>query len=181
MRTLAEIEIEVERLAALIGASRDVLPTYGRSADFGLPHIEVSDCEYHYVVVERGQERSRATTASFDELLFLIFCDVTFDVAVEFELQHRIELQDCRRVIFAHQIQLLSALSSAWADRQAEDHIEILATNPFDDSAGYYASRIAGYTQAGFPYGAACKLAAIATTKAKFSAWLQRFIRRTAA
>jgi hypothetical protein len=156
MKKLDEIVIEVERLATLIGAFPDTLPTYGMSSDFARPHIEVSDCEYHYVVVERGQERSRVTTVSFDELLFLVFRDVTFHLAVEFELRHRIELQDCRRGIFSHQIQLLSALSSAWAARQAADHVGILATHPFDDFAGYYASRIAGYTQAGLSYGAAC-------------------------
>ena len=180
MKTLAEIELEVEKVAALIGVSPGALPTYGTSADFGRPHIEVSGGAYHYVAIERGQELSRVTTPSFDELLFLIFRDVTFHLAVEFELEHRVELQDCRRKIFDYQIQLLSTLSSAWAVRQAAEHERILAAHPFDDFAGYYASTIAGYTRAGFPYGAARRLATITTVKEKVRLWLQRFIRKPA-
>lgn len=180
MKTLSEIQVEVERLAAQIDASRGALPTYGTSADFGRPHIEVSSGEYHYVVVERGQELSRVTTANFDELLFLIFRDVSFHLAVEFELQHRIELQDCRRIIFDHQIQLFSKLSSAWAVRQTDEHRKILQAYPFDDLAGYYASSIASFTRAGYSYEVARKLAALATTKEKLVAWGHRLFRAVA-
>jgi len=181
MKTLAEIQVEVEKLAAQIYASREALPTYGTSADFGRPHIEIRGREYHYVAVERGQELVRVAATNLDELLFLIFRDVTFHLAAEFELQHRIELQDCRRIIFYHQVQLLSTLSSAWAVRQADAHRRILGAHPFDDFAGYYASRIVGYTRAGFPYGAVRRLAAVATTKEKVSAWWHRFIGKAAA
>lgn len=179
MRTLAEIELEVKRLAGIIEASVEALPTYGFSADFGRPHIEVGELEYHYVAVERGQEISRVSTSDLDDLLFQIFCDVTFHLAVEYELEHRIETQDCRRIIFRRQIELLSTLSPAWAGCESARHVMILDANPFDDFAGYYASRIADYHRAGFSYDWACKLATLATNKAKIVAALHRFMTRT--
>jgi hypothetical protein len=179
MRTLAEIQPEVERLAATIGVSSVALPTYGCSADFGRPHIEVSDLQYHYVAVERGMEISRVTTFDFNELLFRIFSDVTFHLAVEFELKHRLDMQDCRRIIFDCQIQLLSTLFPAWADRELANHVKILEASPFDDLAGYYASRIGNYRRAGCSYSMACKLAALDTKNAKLIASFKRLIKRT--
>jgi len=51
MLTLDAIKSEVDRLAAKIGASGYILPTYGRSEDLARPHIEVDSRGYHYVVV----------------------------------------------------------------------------------------------------------------------------------
>ena len=133
MVTLSEIKAEVDRRAALIGASGRVLPTYGHSDDFGYPHIEVDERGYHYVVVERGNELERTTTPSLDELLYRIFNGVTFSLAVNYEVQHRIAGEDCRRQIFRHQIELLSRLDARWAARCSKEKGRILRENPFRD------------------------------------------------
>jgi len=39
MKTLREIEADVNALATRIGASANDLPTYGKSRDFAYPHI----------------------------------------------------------------------------------------------------------------------------------------------
>ena len=132
---LKQIESEVERLALRIGASNNVLPTFGFSEQFGRPHIEVDGSGYHYVVAERGEELKRLTTQSLDDLLYNVFQSVTFTLAVAYELKHRIESQDCRRIMFQQQIELLSALSPEWARRSELEHIQILRDNPFDDDA----------------------------------------------
>jgi hypothetical protein len=180
-RTLAETKLEVERLAEVIGASAGELPTFGYTADGGRPHIEVGDLDYHYVSVERGKENSRMSTVDFEELLFQIFSDVTFHQAIGFELEHRLEKQDCRRIIFDHQTRMLSMLSYSWAERQSSCHAKILDTHPFDDFAGYYASHIASFQEAGLSYVAACKLAALVTNVAKVIAGLQRLVKRVPA
>jgi len=135
MLTLSEIKEEVDRLAAQIGASGYVLPTYGHSDDGARPHIEADARGYHYVVVERGQELKRITTRDLNELLYHVFEAVTFSPACDYELAHRVEGQDCRRLMFRRQIELLSALSQEWSNRESQQHERILREHPFDDFA----------------------------------------------
>ena len=151
MKSLAEIKIEVDRLAETIGATaHSTLPTYGYTEDFARPHIEVDSRGYHLVVVERGQEQGRFTTADLDDLLFHIFRSVTFTLAFDYELAHRIETLDCRRLGFQRQIELLALLSKGWAANESEEHERILRKHPFDDCSGIRADltrqlRLAGH------------------------------------
>ena len=133
MKTLPEIEAEINRLAAKVGASGYTLPTYGRTEDGARPHIEADSRGYHYVVVERGQELRRNTTSDLDELLYHVFESVTFSLACDYERAHRIAGQDFRRQLFALQVELLSSLSPTWAEREASDHQRILHQHPFND------------------------------------------------
>ena len=136
MKSIADIKVEVDKLAAIIGASGyHALPTYGRTEDFARPHIEVDSRGYHLVVIERGQELERFTTHELDDLLYHIFQSVTFSLAMDYELAHRIETQDCRRIGFQKQVELLAQLSQRWADREAAEHKRILQEHPFDDQS----------------------------------------------
>ena len=82
MLKLFEIEIRVNELAQKIGASQNILPTYGYSEQTARPHVEVSPWAYYYVVAQSGQEVSRFATLQVDELLYKIFVEVTFELAV---------------------------------------------------------------------------------------------------
>jgi hypothetical protein len=135
MKSLIEIQNEVSQLAAQIGASAKILPTYGKTEDGARPHIEVDSRGYHYVVVERGEELQRITTQDFDQLLYHIFENITFNLACDYELANRTENQDCRRLNFRHQIEILSKISSAWTKRESKRHEEILRHHPFDDNS----------------------------------------------
>jgi Immunity protein 63 len=130
---LAEIKSRVKKLAVVIEAPAETLPTFGRSEQSGRPHIEVDSNGYHYVIVERGQELERQTTPDIDELLYYTFQWITFELAVKYELAHRIQGQDVRRVLFAHQQDLLSRLSPAWGERRKNEHEQILQKHPFND------------------------------------------------
>jgi hypothetical protein len=133
MKTLSEIKSEVARLAKILGASSDDLPTYGQSRDFAYPHVEVDDKCYHYVIVERGRELERKSTSDLDDLLFWIFSDTTHNLAFAFELKNRIEDQDCRRTAFPKQVELLALVSPKMAARRAQEIEEILRRAPYDD------------------------------------------------
>ena len=122
MGTLRTIHEQVDRLAAIIGAPSNSLPTYGRSAQSGLPHVEVtSDGQMHFVVCERGVEFERWTTLNPDQLLYWVFQSVTFSMACDYELRHRIEGEDFRRQLFAHQLQLLHRLNPTWRVRRINE------------------------------------------------------------
>lgn len=147
---LPEIENRVRDLAARIGAPRQLLPTFGCSEDGARPHVEVGrEGLLHYVVVERGQELDRQTVVELDELLWHIFKHVTFSLACEFELKHRVAFRDCRRLIFAKQVELLGVLSAEWADREQRDHEAILTRHPFDDAASERATLCVTLREAG--------------------------------
>jgi Immunity protein 63 len=135
MLTLSEIKQEVDRLAAQIGASGYVFPTYGRADDGARPHIEVDSRGYHYVNVERGQEFKRITTGELNELLYHVFEAVTFSLASDYELKHRVDSEDFRRRLFQRQIEILSLLREEWSNREARSHEQILTEYPFDDFA----------------------------------------------
>jgi Immunity protein 63 len=133
MKTLRDIETEVAALARPIGASSQDLPTYGISHDFGRPHVEVQNALYHYVVVERGEELERRSTERYDELLYWIFRDVTYSLAFAYELRSRVEDQDCRRIAFAKQIELMKQIGSTMSLRLEEDIADTLRRAPYDD------------------------------------------------
>jgi hypothetical protein len=131
--TLTEIKSRVKKLAEVIDAPAETLPTFGRSEQSGRPHIEVDSRGYHYVIGERGQELERHTASDIDELLYLIFQWITFELAIRYELDHRIHGQDVRRILFERQENLLSRLSPAWGERRKQEHEEILRKHPFND------------------------------------------------
>jgi hypothetical protein len=130
---LTEIKSRVKKLAAVVGAPAETLPTFGRSEQSGRPHIEVDSKGYHYVIAERGQELERHTSSDIDELLYLIFQWITFELAVKYELDHRIPGQDVRRILFERQENLLLRLSPAWGERRKQEHEQILRKYPFND------------------------------------------------
>ena len=115
--TLDRIRMEVAKRAARIGAPSQLLPTYGFSDENARPHVEVSGATYHYVVSERGEMLTAKQTHYLDELLYWIFEGVTFQMGLAWELAHRIEGQDPRRLVFAKQLELLAALDPLWNTR----------------------------------------------------------------
>lgn len=145
MLNLAEIEAEVLHYASRIGAPGELLPTYGRSKDGGHPHIEVDSHSYHYVVVERGSELQRVTTADFETLLEGIFLDITSSLAFAYEGAHRIEEHDCRRMALPRQIELLALLRPEWAgheSRVTRRFYEGIPSTTYQASAPGFAKRL---------------------------------------
>jgi len=133
MKSLRDIETAVAALARHIGASSQDLPTYGISHDLGRPHVEVENVLYHYVVMERGEELERRSTESYDELLYWIFSDVTHNLAFSYELRNRVEDQDCRRIAFPKQIELMKQIGPAMSTQLEGDIADILRRAPYDD------------------------------------------------
>lgn len=141
MKTLPEIEAEVQKLAQRIGTTANVV-TYGYSRDGGYPHIEVDSAHYHYVAVERGREIKRLSTSELDELLYWVFADTTHSMAFTYELKHRIEDQDPRRIAFAKQIELLGIISPVMAARRADEIEGILKRYPYNDERIRHLNRL---------------------------------------
>ena len=131
--SLNQIRSKVDAYAAKISAPPGMLPTYGYSQDGAHPHIEVDNSAYHYVIVERGQELKRISTADLDELLYHVFRDVTFSMSTTLEVQSRRPREDFRRQLFAINLNLLGQLEPHWQDRYQHELDKILKEYPFND------------------------------------------------
>jgi hypothetical protein len=117
MLTLPEVKAKVDQLADSIGASPDVLPTYGIFSRIGCAQIDVDASDYYYLLEEDGETHDSLKTNDIDELLYKVFVNVTFKLSRRYELSQRINNQYSRDVLFQHQLALLGTLSPAWAER----------------------------------------------------------------
>jgi hypothetical protein len=135
IKSIAEVKKIIQQIAKKIGAKKEDVPTFLKSQDFGRPHIEIKNSKYAYVVIEKGHEISRAETSKLDELLYLVFFDITLSMATEFELQNRIPNQDSRKIIYKKQEEILGNLSTEWKIRCLEYNKNLQKNNPFDDSS----------------------------------------------
>lgn len=131
---LEKINIMVAGLAQRIDAPDNLLPTYGYTLDGAHPHVEAdSNGEYAYVIVERGKELKREIAIDENDLLYKVFSDVSFSMAVAYEVKHRIKNEDARRQMFAKQEELLGILDPSWRERRSKEHETILRSYPFVD------------------------------------------------
>lgn len=141
---MTHLESEVRRLATLIDAPAEQLPTFGRSRDGGHPHIEADEAGLHYVIVERAEELERRTTREPGELFYWIFETVTGRMAFEHELHHRKPGRDARRIAFPIQLNLLERLNPRWALRRGLEIEATLRERPYNDEAIRRVDRMQG-------------------------------------
>ena len=132
---LEQFRQEVDRRAAIIDAPPGPLPTYGRTEDGARPHIEYANGQYHYVVVERGNELERHSSVDVDPILYHVFQGVTFSMAAQRAGRERRPGVDWRRQFFAIQLDLLGLLSLKWQASRRAAIDETLRLHPFDDAA----------------------------------------------
>jgi len=112
------LQDRIGELGRVIDAPAHVLPTFGYSEETGRPHIEVHGGRFHHVVVERGREYERFSTTSVDDLLYRVFCDVTFSMAAA-QLAVTEVTEGTRRRILRRQLELLERVDPSWASRRA--------------------------------------------------------------
>jgi hypothetical protein len=128
---LDDLQSSVWLIGEKLEAPKSLLSVRDRSPEDGSPHVEFKGDGFDYVSSEKGCEIFRKHTGSMDELLFWILSGVAFDMAVEYELHHRVVGEDSRRVIFEKYISSLNKIDAAWA-RKASDELDvILLSNPF--------------------------------------------------
>ena len=133
---LYETKLRIDELAAKIGATDDLLPTYGGMRSLAHPYFmtDSQDRLYFTIISERG-EKSETLVEDLNSILYWIFEPVTLSMANNYALNNRKEDKDSRRIIFAKQEELLGILDEKWKERTVAKHTEILFRAPFDDLA----------------------------------------------
>lgn len=133
VKELEELRTEYDRLMQRVAAFDGVYSIQTERTDVGSPHVEFGDGQYHYIVTERGLDLESRSTPDVREIVYWMLYDVTFWMGVEFEFKNRIETQDCRRMIFAHQLELMLKADPEFAIRLEAHIAETLSKNPFND------------------------------------------------
>ena len=130
--SISTIRKKVREYGKKIGVPKKLLTVPTTTDGFGTLHIEIDDQGYHYVVSERGTEYKRKTTRNFHTLLYWIFKDIVFEMASDFELNHRKPEEDFRRILFNKDLELFEKLDRQWYMWEKEDIDNILKENPYE-------------------------------------------------
>ncbi|MBW7912285.1 MAG: hypothetical protein H3C54_00940 [Taibaiella sp.] len=112
-------------MARKIDAPIEFLPAIGRSPYDAEPHVEIRNGELFYVVVERGKEIRRDKAVDLDDLLYLIFKTITFDMACRYLIRLGTDSTDQRSIIFSKQEELLGILNEEWKLLVQVEHAEV--------------------------------------------------------
>lgn len=122
MEDISVIQNEAFRLGSKINAPHNDLIILTKPSDYGKPYLHISQDRYEYIFSERGYEFSRKSTKDLDELLYWIIYPVVHQMAVDYEVIHRVdEDDDCRKVIFPKLIEYLSKINPLWAERAKKE------------------------------------------------------------
>jgi hypothetical protein len=149
------IKTQVGILAKSIGAPANLLPTYGMSGD-AHPNVELSDTGIlSYEIYERGQQVRMEYALDVDHLLYLIFRDVTYSMAVDFASKHSDPTVDNRRIEFDYQLELLGRLNTNWQQKEKENQEATSMQFPFKDYQGQRQSYLRELLASGFLYNEA--------------------------
>lgn len=138
MMTISAIRARFHRLLKKIGLRETLRATMDCDA---APYLEIVNDEYHYVVNERGAELVRRRTTDPDEVLYWFISNVISDIAGEYELTHRIEGVDSRRLWFAKEIEWLAQINEEWGRRKQKEFETILKDHPYNDIPGRIVDR----------------------------------------
>jgi hypothetical protein len=102
-------------------------------SDSGARHYERVGEGWDAIVTERGSEFERTSLSSDEEALFNLTRDLTFGMAVEYELTNRDESEDCRVKISSFQIDMMGKVSREWQRRTEDEWRGILREHPLHE------------------------------------------------
>ena len=138
MLTIEEVREEVYRLGKLIGLERDsdlypLFTTVTKVWSEGYSFY-IDDGKYHYVAMDRGRENKHYESENLKEILYFLSNDITFSLARQYELEHRIENQSFRRILFAKQLELLGKIDREYVLKCEQEIEAILKISPYRDN-----------------------------------------------
>jgi hypothetical protein len=130
---IGKIRQMIEGFAKIIDAPQNLLPTFS-NPDGAKSNVDIDPYgKLFYETYDRGKQIKKINASNEDDLCYYVFDPITFSMACIFELQHRVESQDMRRIIFDKQEELLGQMKGNWKIRKHDEHQSILKSRPFDD------------------------------------------------
>jgi hypothetical protein len=133
MIAVSTIKSRYYQIARRLGAPKRFVMFATQPRPDGGAYVERDGDGYAYVAWERGHEFERRVTPDPDEVLYWLVSDLTFDMASEYELSHRREDQDSRRLLFDKHLELLAVANPGWSERERLHYDRVLEEHPFTD------------------------------------------------
>lgn len=133
MYTYNVIINKINSLAKKINVPKTLLDSLQRQNQYAQPYIEIKFPFYYLVVSENGREIKRQKFKNAEGLMFAVFEELTFVMAIQYELMHRVMGKDSRRIIFSYQLELMEKISIKWKDILQVKINQILRDNPYND------------------------------------------------
>ena len=84
--------------------------------------------------MERGNVVKHYKSEKIEDILYPLFENITFTLAVKYELEHRNTDEDWRKLMWQKQLALLEAIDIGFADIRRNEIAEILRISPYKDS-----------------------------------------------
>jgi len=134
MKNLDEIEKNIINIANLNNIPLNLCPTFRFNEGTARPEIKVDQLGYHYVISERGNVFENYITLDFDEILYRVFEDATFTLAMKQAMKNRIEGEDFRRQFFKIQEEMIKEIRESFYIKLCDKHKNILNQYPFSDN-----------------------------------------------
>lgn len=95
--------------------------------------IYVENSKYYYVIMERGHVNKCYESEDIEEILYPLFESITFSMASDYELNHRIKNEDSRKLIWKKQLELLEKVNKKFCEKCQIEIEEILKIAPYND------------------------------------------------
>jgi len=138
--TLEEIKNYIFELGRKIGLDDDskLYPMFSRTSNVfnDGASIYVENSKYYYIIMERGQLNKLFESKDLEEVLYPLFESITFSLASDYELNHRIKNEDSRRLLWKKQLELLEKINRNFFVKCQIEIEKILKIAPFNDENG---------------------------------------------
>ena len=132
--TYEEIVEGYSRYASKLEGVSDTLPYDLRAGYDGEQYLEFgTDGKVFILAKSRGRETYRYETSCLDDLLYVTFKAQCKGLGLKYELEHRDDSKDWRRIGFPYAIQQMGKLSLQWQKRMEKEISELLARSPYQD------------------------------------------------
>ncbi|WP_286932321.1 Imm63 family immunity protein [Leclercia sp. UBA5958] len=131
---LAEIQRQADEMILRAGFPKHSVNLCSAPYSDGTSYISFEKDSYNYIYSERGYEFSRKVTHSLNTLLYWIMSEFAYQIAYQYELEHRIKGRDGWRIAFPKFIEIMANMNPAWESEARVDIQKILAEAPYDDS-----------------------------------------------
>ncbi|WP_082806977.1 Imm63 family immunity protein [Collimonas pratensis] len=131
MIAFSNIQDLIYEYGAKISAPNHLLRIFDSPQPDGTPYIKITDDLYLYIVEERGYEFERRHTDDLDVLCYWLMKNIISNISMRYELEHRIELQDFRRILFSKQLQLFASLNLKWLKIREAEINETCQNSPY--------------------------------------------------
>lgn len=138
---LEKIKKKIFKMGRKIGLNdkSKLYPMFSKTSDVfnDGASIYTENSKYYYILMERGHINKCYESENLEEILYLLFESITFAMASNYEVHHRIENQDSRRLLWKKQLELLEKVDKNFKVRCQAEIEEILKIAPFNDEKNY--------------------------------------------